>query len=567
MPTLQALLKRREKAKFLLIGHLEPIEDLIRQHDTTTTKSKDYHEIITGKPTLDRKLESLLTVCQELYDQLDISHAEFGTTADLERAISARYSSVAVFIDTVKAAEQVRTTAAQQVNTIDTSQQPIPTQQNRPATPYKTIQLPKLEIPIFYGDYRQWNQFFDNFQSAIDDNEHLSDVQKFVYLRSFLGGEAKRTIDGFATTDANYATAVKLLKERYGRTQLIINAHMRYLWEQPPPSNNPESLRQFHDELETTIRELNVMGKNENDFSKLLIPMLLEKLPKEFQMQLARGRSDDSWTLSGLTKAMTKEIRVLSVGSKLSELSTVDGDNTPTVSAFYTKTARGSNHTTTGFNRRKSHTTTPAKRSPPTQRKCAFCSGQHSPNNCIKISEPSQRLEIVKRDHLCFNCLGKHSANYCKSRFTCRVCKQRHHTALHDESKVRSTSPNSDSKANQASVNFTHASRDTTSTEHMSPPPRILLKTAKIRASYRGKEAIANVLFDEGADRSFVTKRFAKSLNANVHNTELLKLKSFNNSHTDYTSVSAISLQLHTPYGKRVLIDLLCVEEISVMTP
>ncbi|XP_070567243.1 uncharacterized protein [Ptychodera flava] len=105
-----------------------------------------------------------------------------------------------------------------------------------------------------------------------------------------------------------------------------------------------------------------------------------------------------------------------------------------------------------------------------------------------------------------------------------------------------------------------------TSTEHPSHPRRILLKTAKIRASYRGKEAIANVLFDEGADQSFVTKRFAKSLNANVHNTERLKLKSFTNLQADYTSVPATLLQLHTRYGKRILIDLLCVEGICNVT-
>ena len=41
-----------------------------------------------------------------------------------------------------------------------------------------------------------------------------------------LEGEASRTIEGFALTNANYGQAISLLTERYGQKHKIIAAYM-----------------------------------------------------------------------------------------------------------------------------------------------------------------------------------------------------------------------------------------------------------------------------------------------------------------------------------------------------
>ena len=86
-------------------------------------------------------------------------------------------------------------------------------QQHKAAPIKKTVRtkLPKLEVPKFNGKLREWQEFWDSYSSAIHQNDSLEEVDKFTYLRSFLTGQAKSAIAGFALTSANYGAAVELL--------------------------------------------------------------------------------------------------------------------------------------------------------------------------------------------------------------------------------------------------------------------------------------------------------------------------------------------------------------------
>lgn len=52
------------------------------------------------------------------------------------------------------------------------------------------IRLPKIELPTFSGAYNEWYPFFDTFNSLINSNNQLNDIQRFYYLKSSLKGEA-----------------------------------------------------------------------------------------------------------------------------------------------------------------------------------------------------------------------------------------------------------------------------------------------------------------------------------------------------------------------------------------
>ncbi|GFY44128.1 uncharacterized protein TNIN_258601 [Trichonephila inaurata madagascariensis] len=67
-----------------------------------------------------------------------------------------------------------------------------------------SLNLPKLRIPNFSGDSSNYLEFVNNFTNAIDANESLSNVDKFIYLKSFLSGEASKNFSGFALTGDNY---------------------------------------------------------------------------------------------------------------------------------------------------------------------------------------------------------------------------------------------------------------------------------------------------------------------------------------------------------------------------
>ena len=44
--------------------------------------------------------------------------------------------------------------------------------------------LPKISLPKFDGNIIKWQSFWDSFESAVHNNETLSNVQKFNYLKS-----------------------------------------------------------------------------------------------------------------------------------------------------------------------------------------------------------------------------------------------------------------------------------------------------------------------------------------------------------------------------------------------
>ncbi|GBM11927.1 hypothetical protein AVEN_209626-1 [Araneus ventricosus] len=68
--------------------------------------------------------------------------------------------------------------------------------------------------------------------------------------------------------------------------------------------------------------------------------------------------------------------------------------------------------------------------------KCILsCDEIHPLYKCpiYKNMSVSERVEFVKSNSLCFNCLekGNHRANNCRSKFLCGICKKKHHISLH----------------------------------------------------------------------------------------------------------------------------------------
>ena len=86
--------------------------------------------------------------------------------------------------------------------------------------------LQRLKLPKFAGDSLSWQSFWDSFQAAVRNNESISKVEKFNYLKGRLEGPAAAAINGFALTADNYDAVVTLLKERFADDQVIIQGHM-----------------------------------------------------------------------------------------------------------------------------------------------------------------------------------------------------------------------------------------------------------------------------------------------------------------------------------------------------
>jgi len=127
----------------------------------------------------------------------------------------------------------------------------------------------------------------DSYESAIHLNGSLTDVQKFNYLKTMVDGEAAKTIEGFALTNANYGQAVALLTERYGQKHRIA-AYMNTLLQLPSPPATLQGLRRFYDQLETNLRDLESLGELQENYGTLLVLVILQRLPPDTRRNLAR---------------------------------------------------------------------------------------------------------------------------------------------------------------------------------------------------------------------------------------------------------------------------------------
>ena len=119
---------------------------------------------------------------------------------------------------------------------------------------------------------------------------------------------------GFPLTDANYSHSVEILKERFGQTQQVVNAHMQALLNLPMPRNNIADLRTFYNSIESHIRGLSSMGITPKTYGALLIPVTLGKLPADVRCNLAREQNKPDWNIDKLRDALLREITILEQG-------------------------------------------------------------------------------------------------------------------------------------------------------------------------------------------------------------------------------------------------------------
>ncbi|XP_061168132.1 uncharacterized protein LOC133177057 [Saccostrea echinata] len=405
--------------------------------------------------------------------------------------------------------------------------------------------LPKLNLPIFEGNVLEWQSFWDSFDSAIHSNNTLTEVQKFNYLKSLVEGEASNTIAGFALTHSNYNRAIELLHERFGQKHKIIQSYMQALLELPAPKNNLTSLRHFHDQVETYVRGLESYGQAQETYGSLLVPVILNKLPSELRKNLAREHGSTNWLLGDLRNSLYRELEILEAGAS------IDATEPSATATFYTHSKSS--------NKQLQRNSSPRK----PQVSCAFCKESHRSNDCTKYKNFNDRMRIVKRDKLCFNCLGRHRVADCQSKFNCKTCKKRHHTSLcsnHEEVKpIKESIPSFQSKITE---------RTETSVMHSSShrdQPNVLLQTAVAPVTFGKLTTDANILFDEGAQRSFISRSLADKIELTPTGYEDINILGFGDSGKDkrVQKLQTALIKVQTIQREEIPVKVLVVPEIA----
>jgi len=148
--------------------------------------------------------------------------------------------------------------------------------------------LPKLTLPMFKGDVIHWTSFWDSYNSAIHSSTQLSTIDKFNYFNSLLEGPAAWSIKGLTLTESNYSSAIDLLKERFGKTQKIIDAHADELMKIPTCLiDKPYMLKSVYDQINVHIRGLAAIKIKSDECGFMLVPLIMSKLPSDVKLQIA----------------------------------------------------------------------------------------------------------------------------------------------------------------------------------------------------------------------------------------------------------------------------------------
>ena len=95
-------------------------------------------------------------------------------------------------------------------------------------------------------------------------------------------------------------TAIDILRDRFGKPQLLISNHMEALLKLSMVSSVHETkrLRDLYDKIEINIRSL-----------KAIVPVVMEKIPSELRLIISRNfGSKETWDLDVLFNALKSEL-------------------------------------------------------------------------------------------------------------------------------------------------------------------------------------------------------------------------------------------------------------------
>lgn len=369
------------------------------------------------------------------------------------------------------------------------------------------IQLPKINIPKFDGEYGKWPTFKDLFEKVVH-SQKISAVQKMWYLKTNLIGEAERLIRHLSLTDNNYDTAWTILKDRFSNKRVLTATLIQQMLDIPNVASDAKAIKDFHDIVQENLAAISNMEVDTTNWDPLLLQLLVKKLDRHthglYEASIKNPRELQS--IKNFLKFLEQRFQALeSMGSK--EKPKQDKNNTHKEKNKATASIVSSSL-------------------------CKVCNGKEHPlYTCEKFKNnmtPAERLNWVQKQRLCVNCFkSTHKARDCKSR-ACPKCNLKHNSLLHlekrneqPESKALSVPSTGTQMTNESSpVAVTTAS--STKNQAIKTQNYVLLATAKVRiTANNGQTCEARALLDAGSQVNLVSQKLVNKLSLSTTKSQL----------------------------------------------
>ena len=351
------------------------------------------------------------------------------------------------------------------INNLIASLRPAASVPKQPQSSSKPkLKLPTIELPTFSGNRRDWPPFWESFNALVNNNPELEDVVKFTYLKQSLKGEAANQVKGFAGVGTDYANAVAVITKYYADEKAIRFELTNKLLVLKSPKCNRDELLEFHISYTTLLRQLESYVDDIENSSWVIEVVLQGKLPQEFTKYLYDRYHENFFTETQISDGIQDFVKRYENTGQIESSS----GSAPT-SRSSPKNPKSSNGPPVAVQ----HVSVNDK-------SCIFCASQHSSRHCPQYSTVNARkaqLEALGRCKRC--CVFNHKTSDCKitSFNACVTCqKTNHHGYLCFKLESQSTDVN----ANITNSPSPAASTTTNSTRgRKGPKPKPYDRTGK----------------------------------------------------------------------------------------
>ncbi|CAK1583527.1 unnamed protein product [Parnassius mnemosyne] len=269
----------------------EKIQKLIKLRSSIKSKVTIFNKYVkvlqSGGPPSDlqlldlegrfKKFDALYAQYDELQSQIEVL-SDDSDAQELEREeFEGQYHSLAAAARSVLGARLARQ-CEQPLNRSLSSYEDASLQQTG-AFKSNCVRLPKIDLPVFNGHYQHWLEFRDTFISLIHSRQDIDNINKLHYLRASLRSSALLVIDNLDFKVENYNSAWNLLCSRYDNKRLLVNNHVRELFNVEHMRNEScKGIRRLIDVTKKNLRALTTLDQPTQHWDTLIIHMMAKNL-------------------------------------------------------------------------------------------------------------------------------------------------------------------------------------------------------------------------------------------------------------------------------------------------
>ncbi|XP_059219534.1 uncharacterized protein LOC131995236 [Stomoxys calcitrans] len=368
------------------------------------------------------------------------------------------------------------------------------------------VRLPKIDIPVFSGNYLDWISYRDMFVSVVHNNQGLSDVQKYYYLKGSCKDTPLSIVNDYPASDTSYQLAWSALTRRYHNKRKISDTIFRKLFDIRKSDGSCDSIKNILDSTRTCIALFTTLQIDCGNWGPILIHITVSKLDIQTCKEWERS-------LKASTEIPKLEELFLFLETTFRTLESVNDHDLsmvrPTVKPF--------NNSFRPLQTRRVHLVSSHDDN------CPCCGKRHLLYKCFQFAAQSStaKRDLIFSKNICRNCLNVgHFSKDCRLHTRCHICQLPHHTIVHNEfSNDRQLASSSSASTSAASADIADVVESATpdlnchlSVLNSIVMPNVLLATVRVIVQTHFGDFTLRAILDQGAQATLITESAAQLL-------------------------------------------------------